>query len=726
METDTVIFQSAAKEGRPVRLSPDVRKFAKDSLDGIYGKELKKGVGCISMDDVPGFSDMAPYDQYDAMISAIAEKAPLRLVPGEKLVGSATLSGAIDHVVPAFYQGEVVFESVSHLTCNFDKLLRVGLNQYMAELSNRAATMYAEEPENKDGYRFLESMACVYKNIGVWHGRYMKELARLQNEADSQGKSEYYSELIYYLKDVPFKKPTSFRSALQSLWFSFAFIRLCGNWPGIGRMDVMLEEYLQADLRAGVLTLDEARELLANFFVKGCEWISLDITPGGDAQHYQNIVLGGIDENGKQVEGDMTRLILEVVEELPIGDFPIAVRISRRTPRWLVKKAAEVIRHGGGVVAVYNEDLVIQSMVDFGYELSEARQFANDGCWEVQVPGKTNFTYLPWDALLFLQKDVLHLDQPDAAVLAERYHSVEDILQAYLQVLRESVDGFNSWADSYHSHRECPASVVAFFEDGCVERAKDYFAGGPVYSSFSLHYGGLQDVANSLYAIQKLVYDDKKITLPEFVRVLQKNWEGAEDLRLYARNHYEYFGNDNPVVDQILSRIIKCYTERMWKTRTRNGIWRSAGISTFGRQISDAQNRYACPHGFKRGDILAGNLSPTPGTELHGPTAIIKSHCASDLSKLTCGTALDLQLDPSVIKDKETAVNMICGLINSFVELGGFFMQIDVLSIPILRDAQRHPEKYHSLSVRVSGWSARFVTLDSSYQQMVIERAEHH
>ena len=111
---------------------------------------------------------------------------------------------------------------------------------------------------------------------------------------------------------------------------------------------------------------------------------------------------------------------------------------------------------------------------------------------------------------------------------------------------------------------------------------------------------------------------------------------------------------------------------------------------------------------------------------MHGPTAIIKSHCASDLSKLTCGTALDLQIDPSAIRDREAAINTICGLIDSFVELGGFFMQIDVVSVSLLREAQKQPEKYHSLSVRISGWSARFITLDTSYQQMVIERAEHH
>ena len=159
-----------------------------------------------------------------------------------------------------------------------------------------------------------------------------------------------------------------------------------------------------AGFAPGEINLDQAREILAHFFIKGCEWITLQKTQSGDAQHYQNIVLAGTDEDGGEVANEVTRLILEVVEELPIGDFPIAVRMNRNSPGWLVDLTARVIAFGGGVVAVYNEEKVIQSLEKFGYPARVARRFANDGCWEVQIPGETSFMYYPFDGYYLLQR----------------------------------------------------------------------------------------------------------------------------------------------------------------------------------------------------------------------------------------------------------------------------------------------------------------------------------
>lgn len=183
-------------------------------------------------------------------------------------------------------------------------------------------------------------------------------------------------------------------------------MRLCGNWPGIGRIDWLLGDYLEKDLADATLTLDEAREILAHFFIKGCEWVKGGDYGSGDAQHYQNILLAGVDENGKEVTNAVTHLVLDILEELGISDFPTTVRINKNTDTKLLTRIAEVIRYGGGVVAVYNEDLIIESLTDYGYELDEARRFANDGCWEIQIPGKTFFTYIPFDALQILQQIV--------------------------------------------------------------------------------------------------------------------------------------------------------------------------------------------------------------------------------------------------------------------------------------------------------------------------------
>jgi formate C-acetyltransferase len=189
-----------------------------------------------------------------------------------------------------------------------------------------------------------------------------------------------------------------------------------------------------------------------------------------------------------------------------------------------------------------------------------------------------------------------------------------------------------------------------------------------------------------------------------------------------VRTHYSYYGNDNDEVDEIAARIIHDFVEDCRQVECRNDVLRPPGISTFGRQIEWREGRPASPHGFVRGTILAGNISPTPSTDFAGATAIIRSACKADYSRLTCGTVLDIKLDPKAVSG-EKGVLAIEGLLGAFLSLGGFFLQIDVVDNAILLDAQAHPENHQSLAVRISGWSARFVTLDKNWQDMVIERS---
>lgn len=427
-------------------------------------------------------------------------------------------------------------------------------------------------------------------------------------------------------------------------------------------------------------------------------------------------MLGGVDEDGIDRTGEVTRLILEIVEEFPIADFPIAVRVGHGSPAWIRTKMAEVIRHGSGVVAMYNEDLVIDSLVGFGYDIREARKFANDGCWEVQIPGKTRFNYHPRDIYGMFQREVLRLEEETPADYADfesMYAAFRERMDALLDLLHSEIDG--SFWDS-------PSGVIDLFEDGCTERARSYFNGGPVYTAISPHLGGIPDTANALYAIKKLVFEEKKLSFADFMTVLKNNWEGEEALRLYVRNHYSYYGNDNDEVDAIAARIVHDFIEDSRKTECRNNVLRPPGISTFGRQINWKDERCASPHGFVRGSILAGNISPTPSTDTMGATAIIRSACKIDYSRLTCGAALDIRLDPMAVSG-DAGVTAIEGLLGAFLTLGGFFLQIDVIDNSVLLDAQAHPENYQNLAVRISGWSARFVTLDKTWQDMVIQRS---
>ena len=709
-----MVFGTTFGGGRPVRLSEETRRFAAESLSGKYGDEAMR-TPWVSVDDIAGFEDMEEYDKYDAMIRRIAERAPLRVTECEYVCGAATLGAAMEHVVPAFRGGKPVFTSVSHLTCGFDRAVREGLDEYGRRIGERMRAGAGRDGARQA--RFLKSLKNTLDSMRIWHGRYAEAVAEKKPEAGE------------ILARVPFGSARTFREALQSLWFCFAFTRLTGNWSGLGRIDEYLGGYLEADLAAGRTTTAEAREQLASFFIKGCEWIRSAPPKGsGDAQHYQNIVLGGLNEQGREVTNEVTYLVLDVVEELGIGDFPIAVRISARSPERLLLRIAEVWRQGGGIVAVYNEDLVLRALTEYGYPRTEALKFANDGCWEVQIPGKTYFSYIPFDALALFQREVLGLGGGGA-----HFDDFESLYAAFRTRLAERVEALCAQTAAARTEngegkvwkRGGPMSAVALFEEGCIEKALDYDEGGPVYNMISPHIGGAPDVGNSLYAVDRLCFRDKIISFDGLIKALEADWEGYEAVRLYARNRLSYYGNDGEA-DGYTARVLDDFADILLsrpRAGVTDGLMFPPGASTFGRQAEWRSGRFATPSGFRKGEILAGNNSPTPGTDFAGATAAIKSYGKAALEKQVTGAALDLKILPSSVSG-ENGLSALVALMKGFVRAGGFFLQADTADAETLYAAQKNPDAYRTLSVRVSGWNARFVTLDEDWQQMIIERTE--
>ncbi len=715
-------FYTVSKEPRPVRLSEGTRTFAYTYLEEhLGGREAMKNPA-VTLDHIEGIGEMTPLERYDLAIREIAEKAPIRVFNGERISGSATLGLAIHHVVPATVGGNPIHSSISHLTVDFGTVLRRGLrgirDDVLAAMAVHAGT---------DREPFLQSCLSTLAGFALWHGRYL-EAVRGMAETDlpiSDAVRARYIATVRNLERVPYEPAANFHEAVQSLWMTFAFIRLCGNWPGIGRLDVLLGDYLEKDLAAGVLTLDEAREILAHFFIKGCEWVRGEECGSGDAQHYQNILLGGIDENGRDVTCTLTYLVLDILEELPIGDFPTSVRVSRTTDARLLRRVAEVMRHGGGALAIYNEDLVLEALTDYGYPLAEARKFANDGCWEVQIPGKTYFTYSPFDSLWILQHltlrgyaegvDFADFDALFAQYIADLGQKMQELCTAIARTSVPTKDW--AWLPTM------PCTVVSLFEEGCIEKGLSYLEGGPVYHVVSPHIGGLADTVNALYAIKKLVFDEKKLTFPAFMTILRENWEGNEPLRQFALNRYRYYGNDNPACDVLWADILRHFAEICAQYDGLCPIKFPTGVSTFGRQLEWSPHRLAAPHGRRAGEVLAANASPTPGTDREGVTAMIRSYASADLRRQVTGAALDCKLLPSSVAGEEGLCALVA-ILRGFVAEGGFFLQPDVVDAQILREAQEHPEDYQTLSVRVSGWNARFVTLCRKWQDMVIAQNE--
>lgn len=572
------------------------------------------------------------------------------------------------------------------------------------------------------GADLLHAMNRCLDAAALWHGRHMDELDRLIGASDGAQREEYHA-VREALRRVPEEPPRTFREAVQALWFAYAFQRLMGTWSGLGRLDEMLGPFLRRDLEAGVITLDEARELLAHFWIKGCEWIgAFDTRGSGDAQHYQNVVLAGVDAAGREVTNEVTYLILDVVEELHISDFPIAVRLNRNSPARLLERVAQVQRHGGGIVAVYNEDVVIEGLVGFGYPVEVARRFANDGCWEVIIPGETVFSYVPFDMLAILH-GTLGLHAPEAP--PPDFADFDALYAEFMRRVGETLDRHHQGADGW-ARNGIPTPLVSLLVDDCIETCRGYYDRGPRYRVLAPHAGGMANVADSLLAVGRLVYEEGRMSLPALVEVLRGDWEGHEDLRQMVARRVPAYGNDDADADGMMERLFTDYTDLAWQVREREGVLRPAGISTFGREIEWSKTgagRRASPDGHRMGAVLATNFSPSPSKDREGPTAALKSYCKLDLTRTPNGATLELKVHPASVKGDAGLAAMV-GLMRAFVDLGGMFLHMDVVDSAMLRDAQAHPERYPNLSVRIAGWSARFATLSRDWQDMVIQRTQ--
>lgn len=704
MDNSTVFFESYTAYPRPVRLCNETRALAKKYLSGeVSGKIVENGF--IEIESSRAFEKKTATEKYDYAVRKLAETAPISADAECLLTASASMGGALQHVMPVAYRGQPPFSGISHTTLGFDRVLKHGIDAVAEQIADRPAKTAKDRA-------YAASLLATVDSLRIWHGRYLQSLYSAL-KADSAN-SAFWSEKIRIFKNVPFAPPQTFAEGLQSLWFLFAFVRLCGNWPGIGRIDGMLGDLLENDLASGSITVERAREYIAHFFIKGAEWCKGNNLGGsGDAQHYQNLILAGKDESGKELCCTLTYLILEVLEELPISDYPTAVRLNKDSPARLIHAVAKVQSFGSGTVSVYNEDTVIAALEHAGFE--DAVSFTNDGCWEVIIPGRSAFSYTAFDGLALLLDRIINPPKN-----GKEYADFEALYAAFLESLGNKITSIRDDSEKYCFTGGEPSAVVDIFQADCVERLRGYNERGCKYNIGAHHLGGFADIVNSLCAVKQLVYEQKKLSITELREMLLNDFEGNETMRQLILNRSSYYGNDDNAADEIAVRLLDDYAE-LSLPYCKNGLYSLPGISTFGRQIEWSKTRTAVPHGFKKGSVLANNMSPTPGTDSEGPTALIHSYCKPALWKMASGCAMDIKIAAKSLHG-DNGITALESLIKAFLSLGGFYMQTDIADAETLRQAQLYPERFPHLSVRIAGWSARFVTLDKKWQDMIIER----
>ncbi len=623
---------------------------------------------------------------------------------------------------------------------NFEKMFKIGFKGIKKEAEERLQKVIDTIPDNYlDQHDFLQSV-LISLDAAIDFAKRYAQRAREDAAKETDPKRKKELEQIAGICDrVPENPPETLHEACQFFWFvnlikgqiEFATLT-CG-----GRPDILFNPLYQKDLAQGRITRQEAVELIQHLFVhyeESGEWFSPMITGiYGGVQQLEGITLGGIDENGNDATNDMTYIILEASKGIHTLQPTIALRINKNTPEELLSAATDVIKTGCGYPSLFNDEALIPLIHEWGTPMEDARNYNVMGCVYLDIPGKNNnarraagYFVLPKCLWWALHQGVNPKtgEQYGAPTPApETFTGIEDVMEAYLAQVRFFFGKLVKLENTSRGHyrKYGPRPFLSALIDGCIERGQD--AKEWAYSTSSINsYNiiiGPTNVADSLAAIKKLVFDDKELTLREFIDILDKNWEGHEDLRQRVITRIPKFGNDDDYVD-LLAKEVHERSEAVYAEFTNEfgAKWRcdGSGVSaTYGL----APGTPATPDGRKDGEPFAdATLSPMFGRDKNGPTAVLAS-CAKikPLNQL-----LNQKFLPQFLEgeNKKQFINYL----RSWCDMKVPHVQFNIVDRDTLLDAQKHPEKHSNLIVRVAGYSTYFVDLSNGLQDLIIARSE--
>lgn len=456
-----------------------------------------------------------------------------------------------------------------------------------------------------------------------------------------------------------------------------------------------------------------------NFGQSGNDWL-------------MNMIIGGLRPDGEDGTNEVTYKILRLRFEMGLLMPTLSVRVSRKAPAKLWQELARCLRHCEGEPAIYNDDTIIPGFVEIGIPEEEARDYTNDGCWETLIPGKSYFSYahimnlrcLEWVFTRGVTLMTGEREGVDTGAL-DTFTDFEKFYAAYCVQVNSQIDLQVSrrLENLGMSHMIAPDPLMSSLMSGCIEKGRDMTEANVVpYSFHLLLITGLSNIVDSLCAIKKLVFEEKKATLADFKNAISNNWVGYEELRLLAMNKVPKYGNDSDYADDMLVRVLKDFENACMQWREKQDkLLLPSGIGTFENYAALGRNLSASPDGRMDGETLAPNYSPTPGVDVNGPTAVIKSATRPDLMRYFCGCPLDISLNANEYQG-EVGLTRMEGILRSFCDLGGQIATITTTSVEELQDAVIHPEKHKNLKVRMGGLSAYFIAMSAVQQKNIIQR----
>jgi formate C-acetyltransferase len=639
------------------------------------------------------------------------------------------------------YEGTILWSLLSegHVP-NYEKVFEVGLNGIIKQCEGRLAEIEDLVPidyfEQKD---FLNAAITTLKAAIAFSRRFAVKARDLAGKEKDDKRKEQLLEIARACDWVPANPPRTLWEAIQSFWLIHVIIHQVEFITiGIGaRLDVLFNPYYIKDRKEGRISREDALNLLEDLWInfEGCSQMYSPMISGvyGGGHLLQSMVIGGVDAEGNDVTNDMSYLILETAESVKTLQGSICLRYHDGTPKDLMLKAIDVIKTGIGYPALFNDKSLIPRIKSWGFSIEEARNYVIFGCVYLHVPGLNamhqggGYLVVPKCLWWALHQGIdpktgqqWGAPTPDP----NSFQSIEDVMDAYTEQVRffakkrGQLDNLGKAIYKKHVPRPFSSALL----DGCIERGRDGRDWSPEAVFDHSVIVGPTNVVDSMAAIKKFVFEEKKITMKELIEAIDNNWEGREDLRRMIKTRAPKYGNDDDSVDALAKEVHRRTEDAVEESLNPFGISYKGDGSGVSATYGLAGDCEATPDGRKSGEPFAdGTVSPMPGADMKGPTAVLGSAAkvGTPYNQL-----LNQKFMPRFLEGKNR--EMFYHYLKTWGDMGISHIQFNVVDKETLLNAQDHPDKHTDLIVRVAGYSAYFVDLSKGLQDNIVERTQHH
>lgn len=598
----------------------------------------------------------------------------------------------------------------NHISLNYERIIKVGLAATRDRIQNLLDT--CEDDKKKEYYQ--AALITANATIAFIH-RYADTVRSLSEETlTTQERSKELKRMADILDTIAENKASSFYEATQLMWMLHIIANIQGGSAlSLARIDQYLYPFYKKDLENGDITEEFAKDLLS------CVWLKVNEPR---MRTVESATLGGIDREGNDAANDLTRICLQVAADVRVPYPNIGLRMNKKNPDWLYDESILTTASGAGQPMLLNDEIWIESLKKLGFSQEDANDYYNMGCVELEVPGKQP-SYGVCEAIAFpvLIEEVMRKYKEGIYEI----HTYDDYFEAYKKELDLAIEADYEEAVGKRNMMKdrCYDPYSSMLIDGCLESGTDMLQGGSeLPTEWSVYAYGIGTAADSLYAVKKVVFEDKAMTLDHLNDVLDANFEGYEAERRLLSDCGEHYGNDQSGVDEVANQVLDHFTKQVDSLNHR-GMGDVFVSTLFGYffHIYHGEIAKATPNGRKKGEPFSDSMGPSQGKDVNGPTRLLNSVLALDSGKITGAFALSFKMNSSFFSD-ETGRAAMKDLLKTYIEAGGPQIQVYTTNAEDLKDAMVNPDKHRDLIVRVGGYCEFFVDLDRTLQKEILSR----